>query len=144
MQLLRGHYHRFLFSVVVEHLGAVLFAIAAVFGPAEWQLVVGDLDGVDPRIAGLELVNRSLRFTHIAGKDARPQSKFRGVGFFERFVEILDAHDRQKWSKGFFGPDARAFGHVDHHRWLEKIAPIELFTRRALAARDHLAAPFDR
>src|SRR5438132_1408936 len=54
--LLAGrHDDRFLLGVVVEHLGAVFLAIAAVFGAAEWQFVVRDLDRVDPGVASLEL-----------------------------------------------------------------------------------------
>src|SRR5258708_26048727 len=140
---LRSDDDRFLLGVVVDPFGAVLFAVAAVFGAAEWQLVVRNLDSVDPRVARLELVDRTLRFTHIAGKDARSQSKLRCVGFFERFVEILDTHDWQQWTKRFFGPDARAFGHVDDDRWLKKVTLVELFAGGALATRDHLAAALD-
>src|SRR5947209_11235059 len=55
-----GYDDGFLLGVVVEHLSAVLFAVAAVLGATEGQLVVGNLDGVDPGVASLELVNGAL------------------------------------------------------------------------------------
>src|SRR5438132_2058806 len=74
---LRSENDRLLLGVIVEHLSAVLFAVAAVFRSAERQLVVGDLHGVDPRVAGLELVNGALGAGHVAGEDAGAQAVFR-------------------------------------------------------------------
>src|SRR5689334_5684910 len=69
-QTLRGDDDGFLFRVVVEHLGAVLFSVAAVFGPAERELIVRDLHGVDPCVAGFELVDGALGAIHISRENA--------------------------------------------------------------------------
>ncbi len=78
---------------MVEHLGAVFFAIATVFGAAKRELVVGYLHGVHPCIAGFELVDGALSFVHVTRKDARPEAKLTRVGAFQRFVEVFDPHD---------------------------------------------------
>src|SRR5579859_6847620 len=139
-----GNHDGLLLGVVVEHFGAVLFAIAAVLGAAEGELVVGDLDRVDPGVAGFELVDGALGFVHVAGKDARAEAKFTVVGSVERFVEVLDAHDRQQRAERFLGPHAGSLRHVDDDGRLEKVTAAELLAGWALAARDDFAAPLDR
>src|SRR5262249_35409143 len=74
-QLGSGDDHRLLLGVVVKHLGAVLLPVARVLGAAERQLVVRDLDGVDPGVAGFQLVDRSLRLGQVAGEDARAEAE---------------------------------------------------------------------
>src|ERR1700730_2129586 len=93
---LDARYHdALLLGVEVEHLDAVLLAEAAVLGAAKGKLVVGHLDRVDPRIAGVEPVDPELRSLEIAGEDGRAEAELRIVGALEGFVEVLDPGDRQ-------------------------------------------------
>src|SRR3712207_8470658 len=73
-----------------------LFPYTTLFrSPAERQLVVGDLDGVDPGVAGLQLVDRPLRLGQVPRVDARAQPELRAVRLPDRLVQILDPRDRK-------------------------------------------------
>src|SRR5689334_5174681 len=60
---------RFLFGVLEEGLDAVLLAEARLLGAAEGKLVVGDLQGVDPRVTGLQLVHGTVGGRHVGRPD---------------------------------------------------------------------------
>src|SRR5216684_3367758 len=72
-------HHRFLLGVLQESFHAVLLAEAGLLGPAERQLVVRDLQRVDPRIAGLELLDGAIRGGHAGGPDRRAEPEWESL-----------------------------------------------------------------
>src|SRR5260221_468031 len=70
---------RLLLGVLEEGLHAVLLAKAGLLGAAEGELVVCDLQRVDPRVARLQLVHRAVGGGHVGRPDRRPETKGRVV-----------------------------------------------------------------
>src|SRR5207249_5616469 len=92
---IREH-HGLLFEVTVESLDAVLLAEAGLFGTAERQLVVRDLDVVDPRVPGLEQLGGLAGFREILRPDRRPKAVDARVRLRDRLVEVLHDEDRER------------------------------------------------
>src|SRR5688500_4830031 len=65
VSLAAGQDHGLLLDVALERLDAVLLAEPRLLDPAERQLVVRDLDVVDPGVARVELLRGAARLGHV-------------------------------------------------------------------------------
>src|SRR2546426_6021268 len=137
------HHGALLLGIEVEHLDAVLLAEPAVLGAAERQLVVGDLDGIDPGVAGVQPVDANLRLLEVAGEDRRAEPELRVVGSLQGLVEVLDPSDRQQRTEGLLPPDPGFQRDIGDDRGFEEKAAVEWLTPQSLPARQHAAAPID-
>src|SRR5437868_2952907 len=99
---------RLLLCVLEESLHPVLLAEPGLLGPAERQLVVRDLEGVDPGVARLQLVDRAVRRAHVRSPDRRPEAERRVIGQAQALVQVLDPPHRQRRAEDLLGPHARA------------------------------------
>src|SRR5581483_6943369 len=131
-------------GIVVQHLGTVLLAVAAVLDSAERQLVVGDLYRVYPGVAGVELLDGALRLGQVAGKNRGAQAVLGIVGTADRLVQVLHHRDRQQRAECFLRPDAGAFGDVGDDRRLEEPAVGEGRPFGTLAAGEQGGAAVER
>src|SRR5258708_26285167 len=109
-------HHRFLLGVLQECFHAVLLAEARLLGPAERQLVVRDLQRVDPGVAGLELLNRAIRGRHAGGPDRRAEPERGIVGKPQPLVAGLHLSHRQRRPKNFLSADPAAVVDVPDER----------------------------
>src|SRR5436309_7586499 len=71
---------RLLLGVLQERLDSVLLAEARLLRAAERELVVSDLQGIDPRVTCLELVDRPVRRGHVPRPDRRAEAELRVIG----------------------------------------------------------------
>src|SRR6267142_1490658 len=94
-----GYNHRFGLHVVIQCLGTVLLAQTALLDAAEWKLVENDLRRIDPGVAGLDLLCSRVGLVKIACPYRGSETIDRAVGFFDRLVEILYSHYRQRRAK---------------------------------------------
>src|SRR2546430_17148743 len=117
----------------------MLLAEPAVLGTAERQLVVGDLDGIDPGVAGVEPVDANLRLLQFAGEDRRAQPELGVVGPLQGLVEVLDPSDRQQQTEGLVPPDPRFKRDAGDDLGVEVEAAVERPTSTPPAAANYAA-----
>src|SRR6185437_14857824 len=80
---------RLLLGVLEVGLDTVLLAETGLLGAAKGELVVGDHDRVDPRVACLELHHGPVRGGHVGGPDRRAEPERGIVREPERLVEVF-------------------------------------------------------
>src|SRR6266513_6072052 len=112
----------------------MFLAEAAVLGATEGELVVGDLDTVDPGIAGVEPVDALLGPLEIAGEDRRAEPELGVVGTGKGLVEVLDPGDREQRTEGLLPPHARLRRDIGDDGRLEEEATIERLAPQPAAA----------
>src|SRR5258708_3892883 len=123
---------------------AVLVAEARRLGPAERQLVVRDLQRVDPGVAGLELLNRAIRGRHAGGPDRRAEPERGIVGKPQPLVEVLDLSHRQRRPKNFLSPHPCAVGDVLEDRRLDEPSLLVAVAFRPASAEYESGPALDR
>src|SRR5688572_26182577 len=64
-----AEHHRLLLGVALDGLHTVLLAEARLLGAAERELVIRDLDVVDPGVARVQLLRSLARFGHVLSED---------------------------------------------------------------------------
>src|SRR5256885_7237097 len=96
----------------------MLLAEAGLLGPAERQLVVRDLDVVDPRVPGLEQLGGLARFREVLRPDRRTETVDARVRLRDGLVEVLYDEDRQRRAEDLLGRHARVLRHVSEDRRL--------------------------
>src|SRR5258708_5353757 len=137
-------HHRFLLRVLEESFHAVLLAEAGLLRPAERQLVVRDLQGVDQGVAGLELLDRAIRGGHAGGPDRRAEPEWGIVGKPQPLVEVLDLSHRQRRPKNFLSPHPCAVGDVLEDRRLDEPSLLVAVAFRPASAEYESGPALDR
>src|SRR5258708_5509022 len=137
-------HHRFLLGVLEESFHAVLLAEAGLLGPAERQLVVRDLQRVDPRVARFELLDRAIRGGHAGGPDRRAEPEWGIVGKPQPLVEVLDLSHRQRRPKDFLSPHPCAVRDVLEDRRLDEPPLVVAVAFRPAAAVHEPGPTLDR
>src|SRR5690348_327047 len=135
---------RLLLRVLKEGLDAVLLAEAGLLGATERQLVVRDLQGVDPRVARLDLLHGPMRGGHVRGPDRRAEAERRVVREPQALVEVLDPPHRQRRAEDLLGPHARAVGYVLEDRRLDEPSALVVPALGPAAAEDGLRSAVER
>src|SRR5450759_3742258 len=137
-------HHRLLLGVLQEGFHPMLLAKAGLLGTAKGQLVVGDDQGVHPRVARLELLHRSVGGRHVRGPDRRAEAEGRVVAEPDALIQVLDLPHRQGGTEDLLGPHARPIGHVLEDRRLDEPALVVVRALRPSTPVDHLGAALDR
>ena len=132
-------------GVVLDGLVAVLFAETALLDTAERQLVINDLRGVDPGVAGFDILARHTLARFISRVQNRgTQAENRAIRMLDGLVEVLDANDRQGRSKNFFLDHSGSRINIGYQGRLEVKAFIVAVAFRPLAAENNLGAALNR
>src|SRR5919109_709349 len=127
-------------EIIIQSFGAVLAPDAAGLYAAEGELVIAVVKRVDPHVAGLELVDRFVSVNEIARPDRRAKTVFRGVGFFDRFIDRFERVDGQRGTEDFFFGYARVIGNVCEQRWHVEVALVHVAALGSFAAEKRLGA----
>jgi hypothetical protein len=122
----------------------VLLAHSGLAEPAERQLVVDDLAGVDPGVAGLEPLRRDRRRRKIPRPDGRAEPELRSVRALDRLVEPADLPDRQRWAEHLLDGDLGVVRWLEDQRRLVEPAARELVVMWALATDEQLSTSGER
>ena len=90
-------------------------------GPASLS-VSGSLIQTDPARTSLR---QRIAVLQVPGVDVRAETEVEAVGILDRFVEVLDRHDRGDRPEGLLGHQVRFFRHPGQHAGLEVVALLE-------------------
>src|SRR2546423_747415 len=134
--------HGLRFHVIVERFFAVFFAEATLFHTAEWELVEDNLWRIDPCIPGFKSLRGLSCFVEITSPDRRAKAVDRVVRFFDRLIQVADAHDGQSRTEYFFKNDSGVFVHIGEQCRQIEVSCCERLSRRTLAARQNASTAF--
>src|SRR5690349_3131934 len=91
----------------------------------ERQFVVAVMQRVEPDVARLQLLDRTVGFDKIACPDGGAETVHAVVRLFDRLVQVVELEDRQDWAEHLLAHDSRVPRRILDKRWQVEVAARE-------------------